>query len=114
MSRNNGILALLPESPSVALRYNDQMGYRPNHETFIEDKLTAEGLVLRVAVPGDRRAHLVRLTPKGQKAFADHAASHEAWIDDILSGLDAGDINKMIVLFDQLNEKLEEREQNAK
>ena len=35
---------------------------------------------LRVAVPGDRRANLVRLTPKGQAVFAEHAAMHEAWI----------------------------------
>ena len=42
--------------------------------TGIVDKLTDEGLALRVAVPGDRRAQLVRLTPKGVQVFNEHAA----------------------------------------
>lgn len=34
--------------------------------TGIVDKLTDEGLALRVSVAGDRRANLIRLTPKGR------------------------------------------------
>ncbi|MGH1477504.1 MAG: MarR family winged helix-turn-helix transcriptional regulator [Geminicoccales bacterium] len=77
--------------------------------TGIVDKLTEEALTLRVAVPGDRRAHLVRLTPKGHAHFAEHAATHEAWIDEILGGLDAGDIEGMIQRLDHLSDRLEER-----
>ena len=77
--------------------------------TGIVDKLTEEGLTLRVAVPGDRRAHLVRLTPKGRTHFAEHASTHEAWIDEILGGLDADDIEGMIKRLDHLSSKLEER-----
>ena len=43
--------------------------------TGIVDKLTEEGLALRVAVPGDRRAQSVRLTPKGVQVFNEHAAA---------------------------------------
>ncbi|MGR3568906.1 MAG: MarR family winged helix-turn-helix transcriptional regulator, partial [Pseudooceanicola nanhaiensis] len=35
--------------------------------TGIVDRLAEEGLVVRVQVPGDRRASLVRLTRKGQE-----------------------------------------------
>ncbi|MEM8949750.1 MAG: MarR family transcriptional regulator [Pseudomonadota bacterium] len=77
--------------------------------TGIVDKLTEEGLTLRVAVPGDRRANLVRLTPKGQANFREQAAIHEAWIDEILGGLDADDIDGMIKRLDHLSGKLEER-----
>ena len=76
--------------------------------TGIVDKLTEEGLALRVAVPGDRRAHLVRLTPKGRDAFAVHAATHEAWIDEILGGLNWDDVEGMILRLDQLNDTLAE------
>ncbi|MBO6883090.1 MAG: MarR family transcriptional regulator [Marivita sp.] len=55
--------------------------------TGIVDRLVEEGLALRVAVPGDRRANLARLTPKGEAAFADLAAQHEAWIDELLAPL---------------------------
>lgn len=78
--------------------------------TGIVDKLTEEGLALRVAVPGDRRANLVRLTPKGQSVFAEHAAMHEAWIDELLGGLDQDDIEGMILRLDHLSHSLEERE----
>jgi len=75
--------------------------------TGIVDKLTDEGLALRVAVPGDRRAHLVRLTERGVQSFAEHARSHEAWINEILTGLDADDIDGMILRLDHLVTSLE-------
>ncbi|MEM7043807.1 MAG: MarR family transcriptional regulator [Pseudomonadota bacterium] len=77
--------------------------------TGIVDKLAEDGLALRVAVPGDRRANLVRLTPKGRANFAEQATTHEAWIDEILSGLDTDDIEGMIQRLDHLSDKLEER-----
>lgn len=77
--------------------------------TGIVDKLAKDGLALRIAVPGDRRASRVRLTTRGRRVFADHAARHEAWIDEILGGLNADDIAGMILRLDHLSGKLEER-----
>lgn len=76
--------------------------------TGIVDKLAAEGLALRVAVSGDRRANLVRLTPRGQEMFAGHAAAHEGWVNEILGALDAHDIEGMILRLDHLTENLED------
>lgn len=81
--------------------------------TGIVDKLVAEGLALRVAVPGDRRAQRVQLTGKGQDLFAMHSAEHEAWIDEILGGLDADDVSGMILRLDRLNETLNRERQHA-
>ncbi|MCV6592234.1 MAG: MarR family transcriptional regulator [Silicimonas sp.] len=82
--------------------------------TGIVDKLTEEGLALRVAAPNDRRANVVRLTDKGQAVFADHAARHESWIDDLLGGLDADDITGMSDRLDHLITALEEHERHAR
>lgn len=76
--------------------------------TGIVDILAKEGVALRVAVPGDRRANLVRLTPKGEALFAEHARAHETWINEILAGLDADDVEGMIQRLDHLSETLEE------
>ncbi len=76
--------------------------------TGIVDKLSEEGLALRVAVPGDRRAHLVRLTKKGVRAFDELAKAHEVWVDEILSGLNADDIDGMIRRLDHLNHSISE------
>ncbi len=78
--------------------------------TGIVDKLTQEGLALRVAVPGDRRASLVRLTPKGIEAFDRHAQSHEDWVNEMLSGLNADDVSGMNARLDLLVETLEKGE----
>ena len=74
--------------------------------TGIVDKLGEEGLALRVAVPGDRRASLVRLTPKGLEEFACQAEAHETWINDMLGDLDARDVDGMNTRLDRLVEAL--------
>ncbi|MGC1506230.1 MAG: MarR family transcriptional regulator [Sulfitobacter sp.] len=55
--------------------------------TGIADRLSDEGLVERVAVPGDRRAIVLRLTPAGMVEFETQARAHESWINDMLSGV---------------------------
>jgi len=81
--------------------------------TGIVDKLTEEDLALRVAVPGDRRAQLVRLTAKGCNMFAAHSTAHEAWIDEILGKLDENDIKDMMARLDRMNETLNDEKKNA-
>ncbi|MDF1717161.1 MAG: MarR family transcriptional regulator [Antarcticimicrobium sp.] len=102
-------LARSPEGLKMS-QISEMLRVSNGNVTGIVDRLTDEGLALRVAVPGDRRASLVRLTPKGQAAFAEHAAAHESWIDDMLDGLNADDVAGMIRRLDYLNNTLEEKE----
>ena len=60
--------------------------------TGIVDRLVEEGLVVRVPVAGDRRAMVVRLTEPGHSSFDTQAAEHEAWIDQMLSGLEPAEV----------------------
>ncbi|MEO1689570.1 MAG: MarR family transcriptional regulator, partial [Pseudomonadota bacterium] len=60
--------------------------------TALVDRLEADGLAERRAVPGDRRSSLVALTPAGADAFAAMAEAHEGWIDAAFSSLDAEDL----------------------
>jgi DNA-binding MarR family transcriptional regulator len=59
--------------------------------TGIVDRLAEDGLILREAVPGDRRAARVRLTRKGRDAFALQARAHEGWVAELLGGLDGAE-----------------------
>ncbi|MCV0426872.1 MAG: MarR family transcriptional regulator [Roseibium sp.] len=68
--------------------------------TGIVDKLTEEELALRVAVPGDKRAQMARLTPKGRDAFADLADHHEGWIDGLLESWTVEDIDAVSAALD--------------
>jgi DNA-binding MarR family transcriptional regulator len=75
--------------------------------TGIVDKLVEEGRVERVAVEGDRRATLVRLTPAGRAHFETLAAGHEAWIDGLLGGVDAETAAGLIATLDRIAAELE-------
>ena len=59
--------------------------------TGIVDRLVDDGMVIRAHRQGDRRAWLVRLTPKGTKQFSEMAARHESWIDEILAAYSASE-----------------------
>jgi DNA-binding MarR family transcriptional regulator len=70
--------------------------------TGITAALVAEGLVERRAIAGDRRAHLIRLTPAGKRAFDAMATEHEAWVDEIIGGLAAADRERLQALLGKL------------
>jgi DNA-binding MarR family transcriptional regulator len=55
--------------------------------TAIVDQLEKESLVERLAEPADRRASRIRLTPAGERGFADMARAHEEWVIEMLGGL---------------------------
>lgn len=69
--------------------------------TGITDQLEKEGLVQRNKVLTDRRSSLIKLTPKGKRAFKRMADSHEQWIQDLFSGLSE---NSRKNLFEALGE----------
>jgi DNA-binding MarR family transcriptional regulator len=74
--------------------------------TGITDQLEREGLVVRVPDPHDRRAWAVRLTPAGRSAFADMAAVHERWIDEMLADIPAEDKASLIALLASMKQRL--------
>lgn len=106
------VMSALSRSPEglKMSQISDKLRVSNGNVTGIVDRLTEEGLALRVAVPGDRRAALVVLTPKGQAAFAEQAAAHESWINGLLDRLDADDVEGMNRRLDYLNDTLEERD----
>ena len=74
--------------------------------TGLTDQLVAEGLVVRRATPGDRRAYNVRLTPKGKRQFDAMAQEHEQWITDLLSGMQRDERDALYESLDRLKSTL--------
>jgi DNA-binding MarR family transcriptional regulator len=71
--------------------------------TGIIDRLAAEGLVVRLAHQGDRRATFVRLTPKGAQQFAVMAKAHEAWVVELLAGVGREETDTLVDLLATLS-----------
>lgn len=104
------VMAALARTPD-GLKMSEiskQLRVSNGNVTVVVDKLVDEALAQRIAVPGDRRANRVRLTAKGHDLFEAHAKAHETWVDELLVGLDAGDIDGMIRHLDHLTQSLEE------
>lgn len=55
--------------------------------TGIVKALARDGFVALEPLPGDRRVSVVTLTPLGSAHFAELAAAHHGWIDDLLGPL---------------------------
>ncbi|MEM7616221.1 MAG: MarR family transcriptional regulator [Pseudomonadota bacterium] len=79
--------------------------------TGIVDRLAEDGLIVRVPVPGDRRASLVRLTQRGREEFARQAHQHEAWIDQMLADFSAEEAADLAARFDEMEAQLRGTEQ---
>ena len=63
--------------------------------TGIVDRLVADGFVARSQRNGDRRTSFISLTRKGRAAFAEMAAAHESWVDELLGGVSVRDAEQM-------------------
>ncbi len=74
--------------------------------TGLIDRLAGEGLVERRAVPGDRRAQLVRLSRRGKRAFDAMTPAHEGWVGEMLSGLGRAEMAALYDLLGRLKSSL--------
>ena len=70
--------------------------------TGIIERLVADRLVARRPAADDRRAFLVRLTPKGESQFDVIAKAHQDWVDRLLSGFDRKQAETIIAQLDGL------------
>jgi DNA-binding MarR family transcriptional regulator len=93
-------LARHPEGLKMS-KLSDYLRVSNGNVTGIVDRLTEEGLALREAVPGDRRAQVARLSDMGHAVFADIAAQHETWIDELLGGLSGEEIDALSKLINR-------------
>ena len=67
--------------------------------TGLTDRLVAEGLVDKRSDSADGRDVTVQLTPEGRRQFRAMAKAHEAWVVELLSGLNPA---QQAQLFDLL------------
>jgi DNA-binding MarR family transcriptional regulator len=81
--------------------------------TGLTDDLEKEGLVVRESSPADRRAWIVRLTPKGRRQFETMAQAHEGWILELFAGLDAKTIRQLHAQLGQLRVHLLKSEEGS-
>ncbi|MCC6000667.1 MAG: winged helix-turn-helix transcriptional regulator, partial [Pararhodobacter sp.] len=73
-----------------------------SNTTGVVNALLREGLVEQCTVAGDRRASLVRLTPRGRAEFTRQSASLRKWIGTLLAPLEAQEAAMVSVAHDRV------------
>ncbi|MBS0338904.1 MAG: MarR family transcriptional regulator [Proteobacteria bacterium] len=79
--------------------------------TGLTDELQREGLVAREASPTDRRAWIVRLTPKGRRLFETMAQEHEQWILELFASMDEEAMHQVHAHLGELRVRLVHNDQ---
>lgn len=75
--------------------------------TPVVSRLIEDGMVERIANANDRRVITVRLTPAGKKSFAAMAASHEAWIEQVMADLSEEEIEAALESLNRVRASVE-------
>ena len=81
--------------------------------TVVIERLATAGLVSRQTVSADRRAVHVSLTRRGAEQFAEIAAAHEAWVDELLAEFTRADTELLIAHLDGLAGRIREGRRGA-
>jgi DNA-binding MarR family transcriptional regulator len=95
--------ATLPQFDLMAQLYREHAGLRlgelskrtmvtNGNVTGLVERLETDGLVVRETPDDDRRVTVAKLTPRGEALFATMAASHEAWLRDMMADVDPADV----------------------
>lgn len=74
--------------------------------TGVVDRLEKEGLVAREVDAADRRVYRVALTASGRAMFKNMAEEHEAWVSELLAGLDPAEMSRSTALLEDLRHRL--------
>jgi len=95
------LLAQLDKAPNGMTlgELSQRMMVSNGNVTGLTERLVEQGLLDRRASPTDRRAQIVSLTAEGRRAFRSMARTHEDWIADIFSGLNAAEIDMLMNLL---------------
>jgi len=95
------LLAQLDKAPNGMTlgELSQRMMVSNGNVTGLTERLVEQGLLDRRASPTDRRAQIVSLTAEGRRAFRSMARTHEDWIADIFSGLNAAEIDTLMNLL---------------
>lgn len=64
--------------------------------TPLVDRMEKAELVARSPVPGDRRYHLVKLTPRGRELLAKVEKEYEDWSHTLMGPVGEGEMNALV------------------
>lgn len=92
------LLAQLDKAPDGMTlgQLSQRMMVSNGNVTGLVKLLVTQGMVESFSDPADRRTTYVRLTQNGRRSFAEIATAHADWIAELVAGLDAVDMRRLM------------------
>ena len=106
-SRGRVVAALHASGPMLMRELSEAVGVSPRTITGLVDALEADGWVERRAVPGDRRATHVALTPTAEAAFARLLEGYRGLAQDLVSGIPDADQQRALGVLEHISARLD-------
>jgi DNA-binding MarR family transcriptional regulator len=100
------VLGVVDHGPCTVAAVARTMGLARQSVQRTADLLAADGLVAYEDNPADRRAMLVRLTPRGRKALRTIEAAQQAWAARLGEALGAPAVGRACALLERLEQAL--------
>ncbi|MDT0681639.1 MarR family transcriptional regulator [Roseicyclus sp. F158] len=101
------VLAALHQTPD-GLRMSElskQLVVSNGNVTGVVEKLVADDLVERANLASDRRAFLVKITPRGSTLMDEMSAAHRTWVDELFSDVSEPDVARAISIMLDIRHK---------
>lgn len=107
-ARWHALLALSKAGEPITQReLADRIGVEPSTMVRHIDALAAQGLLERIAAPGDRRANLVRLTPAVAPLIGEMTDIANQLRHDLVAGIPAADLDACMRVLDTIAGRLD-------
>lgn len=75
--------------------------------TSLIDRMEKGNLVVRDAVPGDRRYNIVRITEAGRERYEEVAPLYFAHVEEIMGGLSVEDVRRLVRTLERVRRQID-------
>jgi DNA-binding MarR family transcriptional regulator len=106
-ARATALWEILHREPITQRELADALKVTPRNVTTLVDAMEKTGFVKRTDHPGDRRATIVALTPKGRKAVARMKVEKRAFAEALFGGLAPSELQHFAGTLDRVIGRLE-------
>lgn len=103
VSEAHAIEILGKHGPMNMKNLAQKLGVTTGTTTVTVDRLEKNEYAERQPVKEDRRVHLITLTTKGKRAFAEHHRYHSDLTEQILSALSAEESEQFLAILKKIN-----------
>jgi DNA-binding MarR family transcriptional regulator len=105
LAQMNVLMHLHYQGPSEVTNFCEMMQISPAGASQMIERMVQQGVVQRAETPGDRRVRLVSLTEQGRQLVLDSIAARQAWIEQVVGTLSAGERERISAALQILNER---------